>query len=94
MGINPDTIQNLLDRRRRLGFTRQRLAEEARCSLSHVALFEKGYRPQTSAVLPRLLAVLEAAENESRRSPQNDERPAEMPSDGGHVCAAEQVSAG
>jgi transcriptional regulator with XRE-family HTH domain len=49
--------------RRAAGLSQQRLAELADCSLAAVALFERGYQPDTSAVLPRILAVL------------NDERP-------------------
>ncbi len=54
-------------RRRAAGLSQERLAHLADCSLHTVALFERGYRPARSNVLPRIIAVL------------NDERPAVTP---------------
>jgi transcriptional regulator with XRE-family HTH domain len=53
--------------RRAAGLSQQRVAELAGCSLQAVALYERGYQPETSAVLPRIRAVL------------NDERPVTTP---------------
>lgn len=39
--------------------TQQVLAERADCSVSYVRLLEAGMTPQTSAVLPRIAAVLD-----------------------------------
>ena len=51
--------------RRAAGLSQQALAERARCSISLVALFERGYTPKRSATLARVLAVL-AAESDSQ----------------------------
>jgi hypothetical protein len=44
--------------RRGAGLSQQRVAELAHCSLAAVALFEKGYRPAESSVLPRIIAAI------------------------------------
>ena len=44
--------------RRSAGLSQQRVAELAGCSLAAVALFERGYSPDTSVVLPRIIAAL------------------------------------
>jgi transcriptional regulator with XRE-family HTH domain len=41
------------------GLSQLQLAQRAGCSLAAVALFESGYRPAKSAVLPRILEVLQ-----------------------------------
>jgi len=51
-GIDLRTLRNAA------GLSQQRVAERADCSLAAVALYERGYRPSTSTVLPRILAVL------------------------------------
>jgi transcriptional regulator with XRE-family HTH domain len=48
--------------RKAAGLSQQALAERAKCSISTVALFERGYAPRRSATLKRVLAVL-AQEN-------------------------------
>lgn len=49
----------LHERRKAAGLSQQRLAELAGCSLTFVRVLEAGYEPATSAVLPRILAVLD-----------------------------------
>lgn len=44
--------------RRAAGLSQQALAERAKCSISTVALFERGYTPKRSATLDRVLAIL------------------------------------
>jgi transcriptional regulator with XRE-family HTH domain len=68
-GPDSDDIRAL---RRSVGLSQQRLAEMVGCSLATVALFERGYRPHTSTVLPRIIATL------TERA-LNDERPAVTP---------------
>lgn len=78
-----DRAGGLRERREAAGLTQQALAAEARCSLAIVALYEAGYRPATSVVLPRLLAVLD-------EEPHNEiERQADKPDarTGGHPHA-------
>jgi hypothetical protein len=54
-----DGVGGLLRQQRQAaGLTRQALAEKAKCSIASVALFEGGYAPERSAVLPRLFAAL------------------------------------
>jgi transcriptional regulator with XRE-family HTH domain len=53
------TGSNLRERRRAAGLTQQRLAELARCSIHSVRLFETGYSPASSAVLGRLVRILD-----------------------------------
>jgi transcriptional regulator with XRE-family HTH domain len=50
----------LRERRLEAGITQQQLAERARCSIALVRLFESGYQPGHSNVLPRIVAVLES----------------------------------
>lgn len=50
---------DLRERRRAAGLSRQQLAHEVGCSLSHLQMLESGYRPDTSAVLPRVLRALD-----------------------------------
>jgi len=49
-------------RRQAANLSRQALATVADCSLASIALFESGYSPETSTVLPRILAALDAIE--------------------------------
>lgn len=49
---------DLRAQRRRAGLSQQELAQLAGCSLSYVALLEKGYRPAGSTVLPGIVAIL------------------------------------
>ena len=61
MVLNPRAApgeNDLRSLRETAGFSQQRVAELAGCSLAAVALFERGYRPSTSKVLPRIVAVL------------------------------------
>jgi transcriptional regulator with XRE-family HTH domain len=46
-------------RRRMAGLSQQALAERAHCSMSYVALLEKGFTPISSLVLERIVAVLD-----------------------------------
>lgn len=48
----------LRELRKAAGLSQQALAEQAKCSISAVALFERGYAPRRSATLDRVLAVL------------------------------------
>ncbi len=51
-------VAHLRAMRRAAGISQERLAQLADCSLHTVALFERGYRPSRSDVLPRIVAVL------------------------------------
>lgn len=53
--------------RRAAGLSQQQLAARADCSIGMVRLVESGYRPEPSAVLERIIAVL------------HDERPVHQP---------------
>ena len=61
MGTNTSRppADDLRGRRRATGLSRQQLAQEAGCSLSHLQMMESGYRPGNSAVLPRVLDALD-----------------------------------
>jgi transcriptional regulator with XRE-family HTH domain len=66
---NADTSQiaalaDLKARRRAAGLSRQRVANEAGCSLSHLQMLEGGYSPGRSDVLPRVLTVLDTYDGE------------------------------
>jgi transcriptional regulator with XRE-family HTH domain len=50
--------QVLRQRRKALGVSQEKLAREAACSTMSVRLFESGFLPERSDVLPRLLATL------------------------------------
>ena len=52
------TPPELRELRKAAGLSQQALAERAKCSISAVALFERGYAPRRSATLKRVLAVL------------------------------------
>jgi transcriptional regulator with XRE-family HTH domain len=54
----PVAAVELRTQRRAAGLSQQKVAELAHCSLATVALFERGYRPTRSAVLPRIVQVL------------------------------------
>ncbi len=56
--------------RRTAGLSQQQLAQKAECSLAAVALFESGYQPEHSRVLPRIITTL--AESLGG-NPQNEE---------------------
>ncbi len=56
-----DRRGGLHERRKAAGLSQQRLAELAGCSLTFVRVLEAGYEPATSAVLPRILAVLDGS---------------------------------
>lgn len=55
---SPDIGDDLRALRRAAGLTQQETATRVGCSIAAVALFEGGYRPARSAVLPRLVRVL------------------------------------
>jgi len=62
--------------RRTAGLSQQQLAQKAECSLAAVALFESGYQPAYSRVLPRIITTLAEAldadtENEEGAAPVN-----------------------
>lgn len=46
------------ERRRAVGLSQEALAREADCSLAYVRLLERGYRPHTGTVLPRIASAL------------------------------------
>ena len=52
----------LLARRRAVGFSQQALAERAGCSLSFVRLLERGYAPPQSPTRDRIERVLDELE--------------------------------
>jgi len=52
----------LRDRRRRLRLSRARLAGLARCSVTSIDNLEAGYVPERSAVLARVLDILDRLE--------------------------------
>jgi transcriptional regulator with XRE-family HTH domain len=66
--------------RRDAGLSQQRVAELAHCSIATVALLERGYRPNTSDVLPRIVDAL----NEEGR-PAGNGTPSKTRPDGGDV---------
>jgi transcriptional regulator with XRE-family HTH domain len=49
---------DLREMRRAKGISQQKLAQEASCSVAMVALFERGYRPASSAIFARVVATL------------------------------------
>jgi predicted transcriptional regulator len=59
----PKTL-DLRERRERLGLSRERLARLADVSSASIELFEGGWRPQRSRVLPAVCAALARAEAE------------------------------
>ena len=67
---DPGTIKatQMVELRRAAGLSQQALAERVRCSVSLVALFERGYAPTRSVTLVRVLAVL-AAESGGQAPP-------------------------
>lgn len=58
MTSNGSPNHDLLALRRAAGLSQQALAERAKCSISSVVLFERGYAPPRSGTLARVLAVL------------------------------------
>jgi len=56
---NPPDCADLRARRLERGLSQQELAHRAACSVSYVALLEKGFTPASSSVLRRIAAVLE-----------------------------------
>ena len=52
---DPDELRAL---RERAGVSRQRLGELAGCSYSTITVFERGYRPDRSPTLARIVSVL------------------------------------
>jgi ribosome-binding protein aMBF1 (putative translation factor) len=64
IAIDPDRFAGeLRERRQRLGLSRARLAGLARCSVTSIDNLEAGYVPERSAVLFRVLAVLDEIED-------------------------------
>jgi transcriptional regulator with XRE-family HTH domain len=55
-------IGGIRERRKRARLSQQALAERAGCSLSYVALLERGFVPDASDVLPRIEHVLDDLE--------------------------------
>lgn len=64
--VNPDTAGGLRERRLAAGLTQQQLANLSECSLTHLQLLERGYRPTRSEVCTRVLAALREHEVFSR----------------------------
>jgi predicted transcriptional regulator len=56
--LTTGSADGLREHRRRRGITQQRLAELAGCSLSMVRILEAGAKPRKSAVLGRIVSVL------------------------------------
>jgi len=52
----------LLERRKALGFSQQKLAEEAGCSMGTVRLLEGGYTPSQSEMAAKIEQALVKAE--------------------------------
>jgi transcriptional regulator with XRE-family HTH domain len=65
----------LRDLRRAAGLTQVELAHAARCSIATVALFEAGYAPERSTVLPRIIAVLNDERGRMTTAPNTREAP-------------------
>lgn len=64
IAIDPDRFAGeLRERRQRLRLSRARLAGLARCSVTSIDNLEAGYVPERSAVLFRVLAVLDEIED-------------------------------
>lgn len=61
---------DLRERRRRLGLSRARLAGLARCSVTSIDNLEAGYVPEHSAVLARVLDVIDRLEAEAHTDPE------------------------
>jgi transcriptional regulator with XRE-family HTH domain len=68
--VNPDTAGELRERRLAAGLTQQQLANLADCSLTHLQLLERGYRPTRSEVRTRVLAALR--EHEAVCQPEDE----------------------
>jgi len=60
--VNPDAARGLRERRLAAGLTQQQLANLADCSLTHLQLLERGYKPTRSEVRARVLTTLRAQE--------------------------------
>jgi transcriptional regulator with XRE-family HTH domain len=63
-------LGSLRAQRRDAGLSQQQLAQLAGCSLSYVALLEKGYRPGDSTVLPGIVAILNGETPEASGAPR------------------------
>lgn len=63
MSVNvSQTTVGIRARRLAAGFSQQRLAERARCSVGYVRLLESGYTPGESEVLERIARALNDVE--------------------------------
>lgn len=59
MSLKPSPTPGVLRRlRRAAGLSQQQVATRAGCSIAAVALYERGYTPERSDVLPRIVRVL------------------------------------
>lgn len=58
-------IGSLRELRREAGFSQQVVAERAGCSIASVRLFERGFAPDRSEVLIRILNVLAESQGEA-----------------------------
>jgi transcriptional regulator with XRE-family HTH domain len=66
MQTAPQALDSLRGRRPALGLSQQRLAQLARCSISGLRLYERGFRPTCSPTLDRIERVLAELEAEDR----------------------------
>jgi predicted transcriptional regulator len=57
---SPSTGGSLRQRRRRLNISQEDLARLADCSTGYVRLLERGFQPEHSDVLPRVIAALDS----------------------------------
>jgi len=78
-------IRSLRAEREAAGLSRQALATRADCSIAAVAVFEHGYEPERSDVLPRLWAVLDALDNDDGPVAGNRAEVHNGARDGAHV---------
>lgn len=67
-------VGGLRERRVAAGLSQQRMAELAGCSVAIVGLLEGGYRPERSAVLPRIVRVLDERESGYQPDSRNNTR--------------------
>lgn len=53
----------LAARRKAVGLSQQKLAHLADCSVAMISLLERGYQPENSSVLGRVVAAIDDCEN-------------------------------
>lgn len=68
LDAHTDTLK-LRDRRLEAGLSQQKLAHAAGCSIAMVRLLEGGFTPSRSAVLSRIIGVLNESSPAGKQSP-------------------------